>query len=170
MSSRNLPRKPGAVHRGGFAARRDLGLDLLAQGRGVRDVARSLDVDERTVTRWRETPEGQARLARAEEDRERIRAVAIEAERNTVVDARQRLHELALRAVSRLEEALDDDDVQARLRAAREVLDRAGVPRTERVENAEADLDFSSLSPEERAQLRELLTKAEAGGGPVGHA
>lgn len=145
-----------------------MGLDLLAQGRGIGEVAALLGVDDSTVFRWRDSPEGRARLAAAFAEREKARGEIAEAQRDTVAEAKKRLHELALSAVKALEEALGDDDVQARLRASREVLDRAGVPRTERVETAESDVDFSSLTPEERAQLRALLTKAggvpEAGG------
>lgn len=148
--------------RGGRMVRRDLGLDLLAGGRGVGEVASALGVSESTVFRWRDTPEGQARLAAANDERERERAAAAEARRNTVVEARTRLHELALKAVEALEGGLNNDDPQARLRAAREVLDRAGVPRTERVETGAPELDLSKLTPDERATMRALLTKMAA--------
>lgn len=169
MGARERPRAPESAARGGRMVRRDIGLDLLAQGRGVGEVASALGVDERTVSRWRDTPEGRERLATAQAERERERKAADEERRNTVTEARVRLHQLALRAVEQLEGALGDDDVQARLRAAREVLDRAGVPRTERVESGPAEVDMSKLTAEERATMRDLLTKMtapSAGAGP----
>lgn len=86
-----------------------------------------------------------------------------------MTEARARLGAVAARAADVLAAHLDDPDPAVASAAARTILDRVGVPRTERVETADVEHDFSALSPEERAQLRALLTKAESGPS-VGHA
>ena len=124
------------------------------------EVAAMFRVDPKTVTRWAKSDEGKRRIAEGEAERQREREAETAARRATAAEARKRVQEIALKAVEMLEKALDDEDVHARLRAAREVLDRAGVPRTSKVEVTSSVLDLSKLSDEEIATLDTLTTKA----------
>jgi hypothetical protein len=166
-SAPGRPRTPPNARPGAHATRRDMGLDMLIMGRGITEVARALGVDDRTVARWRDSPEGARRLAEASAIADEVRKADLKAMVDTAAQAREKLRSIALRAVDVLEEALDDDDVQARLRAVRETLDRAGVPRVERVETIGGEVDYSHMTPEKRALLRELLAEAMGGGSPA---
>jgi transposase len=146
-NARNCPRL------GGDDARLE-GMRLLAEGLRVLDVAEQLGVDEKTVRRWRDSPEGAKELAAAREARAATFANAAE-------DARRVLREATARAAQVLVEQLDESDPAARSLAARTILDRVGVPRTERVEAVVAPAaDLSRLTDDELAQYEALRAKA----------
>jgi hypothetical protein len=56
-------------------------------------------------------------------------------------------------------EALEHADPRVRLHAAKEIADRVGLPRTERLESAGAPMDLSKLTTEEVEQLAALMAK-----------
>ena len=169
--SSHPPRKPHAPRATPRSVVRRA-LIMLSQGMLAPSVADEVGVSAATVRVWAKANADElAELIRQHDERiEAAASKSSEAVASSVAEARVRLSAAAARAADVLTTQLDDPDPAVASAAARTILDRVGVPRTERVETAETDLDFSSLSPEERAQLRELLTKAEAGGGPVGHA
>jgi hypothetical protein len=139
--------------KGGPDARAE-GMRLLAEGFQVLAVAEQLSVDRATVLRWRDSPEGARELAAARSARAASFANAAE-------DARRILREATAKAAQVLVEQLDDDDPAARSLAARTILDRVGVPRTERVEAVVAPArDLSKLTDDELAQLEALRAKA----------
>lgn len=159
MSARDRPRKP-TVRRGDDP--RTEAARLLGEGLTASEVSRRLGVHERTVRRWRDNPASAPII-------ENARAMRAQAVADSVDEARRILRDAAPDAARAVVDALDSPDPADQLRAAAMLLDRVGVPRTERVETADVEHDFSALSPEERAQLRALLTKAESGPS-VGHA
>lgn len=134
---------------------------LLAENLTVSEVARQLNVDRKTIQRWRDHPVAAAALPAAREERAAFVGDAIEEARRLL---RAAAPTAARTIVERLESAKDADSI----RAAATLLDRVGVPRVERVEQVEADIDLSALDPEERAALRRLLTKASGGSGISG--
>ncbi len=146
-------------------------LILLSQGMLAPSVGDAVGVSAATVRVWAKANADEL-AALVKEHEARVEAAASkssEAVASSVVAARAKLAASALRAAEVLEAQLDHDDPAVAAAAARTLLDRVGVPRTERVETAEAEYDFSALSAEERALLRTLLAKAE-GAIPTGHA
>lgn len=128
---------------------------LLVEGLTVRSVAETLRVDESTVRVWRDSEEGRAALNAA-------RAARAEAFRDTVDEARTKLKSLGLRAVEVLENDLDSADPEVRNRTARTILDRVGLPRTERVETVTQETaDYSGLTDEEFQEMRRLRAKVK---------
>lgn len=140
------------------AASRRKAMKLLGEGVAVAEVARRLKVHRRTVEKWRAAPEGAQELAAATQASEATFASA-------VAEARRLLTEAAPDAARTLVDHLDHHDPQAALRAAATLLDRIGVPRTQRVENAEPEgADLSVLTDEEFAELRRIKAKLKASG------
>jgi hypothetical protein len=131
---------------------------LLAEGFQITTVARQLGIKRITVRDWRDSPEGQSQLA----DARRARAAAFE---GAVEDARQILREAAVKAAQVLADKLDAPTSFAALRAAREILNRVGLPSVSKVETTTppSTLDLSRLSDVELVQLEQL--HAKAGGG-----
>ena len=130
---------------------------LLAEGLTIAEVSRRLKVHRRTVEKWRADAAGAAELAEASKASASTFADSIEEARRILRDAAP----LAARAVV---SALDAPKEADAIRAAATLLDRVGVPRTERVEQVETETDVAGLTTEERAQLRALLMKAAGAG------
>ena len=143
------PRKAGP------SARADA-MRLLAEGHSVRSAAALVDVNEATVHRWRQSDEGKAELEAAQ----RVRARVFE---DTVAHARTRLKSLAERAVEVLAEQLESGDEDTAGKAAKTILDRVGLPRTERLELSAERLNLSALSDDELRVYEMLRRKALAG-------
>ena len=143
------PRKAGP------SARADA-MRLLAEGHSVRSAAALVDVNEATVHRWRQSDEGKAELEAAQ----RVRARVFE---DTVAHARTRLKSLAERAVEVLAEQLESGDEDTAGKAAKTILDRVGLPRTERLELGAERLNLSALSDDELRVYEMLRRKALAG-------
>ena len=131
---------------------RILAMRLLAEGLNVSAVAERIGAHRDTVRKWRESPEGMAEL-------EAARAAQAEVYRDTVAEARAELKSLAQRAVRALAEDLDSGDAELRHKAARTILDRVGLPRTERHEVVPVQEDLSRLSDEEVEMLRVIRAK-----------
>lgn len=134
---------------------------LLAEGVTAAEVARRVGVHERTVRKWRDLEGSPAVIEAAAEARKAVFADSIE-------EARRILRDAAPDAAKAITRALDAPKEADAIRAAATLLDRVGVPRTERVEQVETETDVAGLTPEERAQLRALLMKAAGTGSPVG--
>lgn len=153
---KTLPQKAPertAARTGGPDARVE-GMRLLAEGYQVTAVGEQLGVDRKTVERWRDSPEGARELAAA-------RAARAAAFANAAEDARRILREATAKAAQVLVEQLDAQDPETRSLAARTILDRVGVPRTERVEAVVAPAaDLSRLTDDELAQYEALRAKA----------
>lgn len=149
-------KRPPEPRKGGDDARIEA-MRLLAEGYQVTAVAETVAVDERTVRRWRDSPEGQRELAVAREARAAAFAASAE-------EARRVLREAAVPAAMVLAEQLGATDPEVANRAARAILDRIGVPRTERVETAATGTeDLGRLSDEELATYEALQRKAKGG-------
>lgn len=135
--------------------RKGRAMRLLVEGHSLASVAELVGASRPTVRAWRESPEGQRmlRAAREECDREF---------KDSTSEARELLKSLARRAVQVLEEDLDSEDADIRHKAARTVLDRVGLPRTERVETITRAEDLSKLSDDELETLRAIRAKIEA--------
>lgn len=134
---------------------------LLAEGYAVRAVGRMLKVQPATILNWRDLPEGQQYLAAARKSREAAYADA-------VADAARILRDNATKAAQTLVDTLEDPMGSRRpptqVKAATEILDRIGLPRTERVETKDTTApDLSALSDEELT-LYEALTRKITGG------
>ena len=125
---------------------------LLAEGFNVSAVAEQVGVNRNTVMAWRASEGGKAEL-------EAARAAQAEVYRDTVAEARAELKSLAQRAVRALAEDLDSGDAELRHKAARTILDRVGLPRTERHEVVPVQEDLSKLSDEEVEMLRVIRAK-----------
>ena len=130
---------------------------MMAEGYTVRAVSGSMGVNEKTIYRWMETPDGKADLDRA-------RAQRLRAFEDTVAPARQQLKSLALRAVQVLAEQLESGDEDVASKAARTILDRVGLPRAERVEVSVAQRNLSALSDDELRLYDALNEKALSAG------
>lgn len=155
MSSRKKPEnaRESPARKGGPEARAQA-MALLAEGHQVLAVAEELGVDEKTVRRWRDSPEGAKELAAA-------RAARAATFANAAEDARRILREATAKAAQVLVEQLDAADQETRSLAARTILDRVGVPRTERVEATVAPaVGLSRLTDDELAQFEALHAKA----------
>lgn len=127
-------------------------LVMLVEGCSVTYVAETLEVSRPTVRRWRDSPDGQVEIARARKARETMYLDAAESARRTF---RENLD----RAAQVLVDHLDDPDPAVASVAARTMLDRMGVPRAERIEQAPAPMDLSALTTEEVEQLAALTAK-----------
>lgn len=130
---------------------------LLAEGLTDAEVSRRVGVHAQTVRKWRRMPTVAPALDAAREERASTFADSIEEARRILRDAAP----LAARAVV---SALDAPKEADAIRAAATLLDRVGVPRTERVEQVETETEVAGLTAEERAQLRALLMKAAGAG------
>jgi hypothetical protein len=127
-------------------------LIMLIEGCSITYVAETLEISRPTVRRWRDSPEGQAEITKA-------RKARADAHRDASEAALRTLRENADKAAQVLVDQLDDDDPAVASVAARTVLDRIGVPRTERIETQAAPMDLSKLSTEELEQWATLLAK-----------
>ena len=128
---------------------------LLAEGLPVVDVAEACGVDEKTVRRWKSSPEGYQQLAAARKAREAVY-------RDVAADGVRKIREAVDKAIDVLVEQLDHRDPEVRSLAARTLLDRGGIPRTLRTENANGTgFDYSKLSPEELRAVREAQRKVQ---------
>lgn len=138
---------------------REKALALLAEGQTLAAVAEQVKVRAKTVAAWRDSPEGQRVLDDAREKR----AAALE---SAASKARRILEEAAARAAMVLVDQLDASAPNVKVRAAREILGRVGVPTlTEsRVTVADDGLDLSRLSLEELQQLDALNRRARGEG------
>lgn len=141
---------PGGARGGREAMKRAMG--LLSDGYTVSSVAENLGLSRQTVTVWRDSPEGKALLSAACADRDREF-------RDTVTEARSKLKSLARRAVEVLEDQLNSGDEDTAGKAARTILDRVGLPRTERHEVVPVQEDLSKLSDDEVEMLRVIRAK-----------
>jgi transposase-like protein len=135
-------------------------MGLLSDGYTVSSVAENLGLSRQTVTVWRDSPEGKALLEAACADRDREF-------RDTVTEARSKLKSLARRAVEVLEDQLESGDEDTAGKAAKTILDRVGLPRTERLELSAERLNLSALSDDELRVYEMLRRKALAGAEPV---
>lgn len=127
---------------------------LLAEGFSCSAVARDLKIRVDTVIVWRDSPEGSDEIRRLREQRNAELGA-------TLRQGRLDLETLVPRAITALGDALGAANPSVRVRAAREILDRAGLPRTEvHEERGGGDLDLSALSAEELDTLRDLHAKA----------
>lgn len=137
------------------AAVREKAMALLAEGWTARAVAEQVKVNPHTVAAWRDSPEGQKVLDEA-------RAARAEALREAATRARRVLEDAALRAAQVLVDQLDASAPNVKVRAAREILGRVGVPTlTEsRVTVAAPEGDLSRLTDDELRTLDELERKA----------
>lgn len=154
--------QPGGQKRRGRPlpdAVREKALALLAEGQTVVAVAAAVKVKRDTVAAWRDSPEGQRVLDDAREKR----AAALE---SAASKARRILEEAAARAAMVLVDQLDASAPNVKVRAAREILGRVGVPTlTEsRVTVADDGLDLTRLSLEELQQLDALNRRARGEG------
>lgn len=129
---------------------------LLAEGFSCSAISRELKIRVDTVIVWRDSPEGQAEVRRLRTERNAELGA-------TLKQARLDLEMLIPRAITALGDALAASNPNVRVRAAREILDRGGMPRTEIHEEHGGDVDLSGLSLEELEQLRALHAKAARG-------
>ena len=133
---------------------------LMAEGVLTMDIANTLGVSERTVNLWKNSEDGKAELEHARERTARVFE-------DTVAHARTRLKSLAERAVEVLAEQLESGDEDTAGKAAKTILDRVGLPRTERLELSAERLNLSALSDDELRVYEMLRRKALAGAEPV---
>lgn len=128
---------------------------MLVEGMPVGEVADVLGVDRHTVAKWKNSPDGYRQLAEARKARQDVY-------RDAAADGVRRIREAVDKAIDVLVEQLDHHDAEVRSLAARTLLDRGGIPRTQRVENAGASgFDYSKLSPDELRAVREAQQKAK---------
>jgi transposase-like protein len=152
-----LPEPSGGSGLTGEAARARA-MELLAEGYTVTAVARQLGLSRPTVRGWRDSPDGQKQLAAA-------RAARDAESREVVADARRIVRANLAFAAQVLADKLRSPHPHVALAAARELLDRGGLPRTERVEGGGAPAaDLSRLTDDELVTLARLQQKATSGG------
>lgn len=126
---------------------------LLAEGFSLAAVGVEMGVNRDTVLTWRDSPDGQRLLADARKAREG-------ALKEGIGRARKVLEEGAILAAQTLVDAATHGPTKDRIRAAATLLDRIGVPRTERVEVAAGDdEDLTVLTDDELAEYERLLAK-----------
>jgi hypothetical protein len=130
-------------------------MEQLAASRPPSVVADELGIDRVTLWHWQRSPEGQVVLAE-------IRLERAELFKNARKSARALINEALPIAAETLVRNCDDPDPHASSRAAAELLDRGGVPRTEVVETHSPldGLDLTKLDSAELELLEELLAKA----------
>lgn len=132
---------------------RERALRLLAEGFPVTAIAQEVGCNRSTVRLWRDSPEGDARLKALRRERDAQYSEDIE-------DARRALKSAALDAVKTLVQQLRSTKSAVAVTAAQAILDRIGVPRTERVETVKQKrADFSKLTTEELRELKRLRGK-----------
>ncbi len=130
---------------------------LLAEPLTLEAVAAELKVNRGTVQVWRDSPAGQEKLAIARKARETALL-------DTVERARKVGEQAAMSAMQALVDATTHGPTKDRIRAAATILDRIGIPRTERVEaSVTASFDLERLSVEELKALDSLHKKARGG-------
>ena len=128
---------------------------MLVEGMPVGEVADLLGVDRHTVSQWKNSPEGYRVMSDARKAREAVY-------RDVIADGVRKIREATDRAIDVLVEQLDHRDPEVRSLAARTLLDRGGIPRTLRTENANGTgFDYSKLSPEELRAVREAQRKVQ---------
>lgn len=142
MARRKHPKRSAGA-RGPDA--RALAYRMLAEGGTLTDIAAELGVERHAVRKWRDSVEGQEYLRKLRAEREKQYEKIAE-------DARRGLRELALRAVSVLQDRMESEVPFEAVTAAKEVLDRVGVMRGE-VLHIGGQADFSKLTDEEFAAL-----------------
>ena len=158
--TRKTPQKPAPPE---FAPVRRIGEDaraeamrMLVAGMPIGEVADALGVDRGTITAWKHSPEGYSVLAEARKAREAVY-------RDAVADGVRKIREATDKAIDVLVDQLDHSDPEVRSLAARTLLDRGGIPRTQRLETSAAPaVDYGKLSPDELRAVRELQRKAQA--------
>lgn len=130
-------------------------LELLSLGRQVSAVAQEFGVRRATVREWRDSPDGRAFLAAAREKRRASFAKAQALAESVLRDA-------AISAANALVEGLESTDPETRRRCAESILDRVGLPKSQRIEGkVERRFDLSGLSIEEKQQLRSMIKRAK---------
>ena len=136
--------------------RRDEALRMLAEGHTVAAAARAVKTRENTVRDWRDSPDGQRLLAEARAQRAADIA-------NAVARARQLLEDNAVLAAQALVDNLKSTAPSVRTGAARNILDRVGVPVVREVKASvtSSGLDLSKLSTAEVLELDRLTQKAK---------
>jgi hypothetical protein len=139
----SLGRKRGT--RTDAQARMALGIRDLLSGRTHAQIAEAHGVTRRQVRRWAEQPEVREAIDRAK------------------TDALEHLQLHGLRAAEVLAELLSDEDAKIRQTTATAILDRTGLPKTERLEHD--DVSAPKDIAEARARIDEWVRKA--GGAPV---
>lgn len=161
MATPRSPSRPAKRKSLVAPATRARALDLLAEGELVSVVAATVGVDVKTVRAWAESPEGQERLAQAEKAREDARRAIEEGRAAGAAAAKKLLVESTVEAAQVLQAALTHKRPYVRIRAAVQILDRAGVPRTEKIETGEGDeWDLSRFTDDELADFERLRAKA----------
>lgn len=150
IATPSAPEAP-SLARGGPEARAEA-MRLLAEGFTLTSVAEALGVDRGTVREWRDSPAGRAELATARKAREAVFADA-------VGDGQRILRESLPRAMQVLVDQLDHADPAVASLAARTIADRAGLPRTQRVEQDTPPVNLSKLTQEELDQYEALQRK-----------
>lgn len=153
MTGRIRTKQDAAKRRIGPEAR-DVAMALLAEGYSVTAVAAEMKVKRETVIRWRETVDGQKALAKH-------RASRTEALKGTADRARAILEAGAIQAAETLVELVGTGPSKDRIRASATLLDRIGVPRTERLEVEAPGEDLTALTDDELAELERLRAKAK---------
>lgn len=72
------------------------------------------------------------------------------------------LRDAAVSAANALVEGLESTDSEERRRCAEAILDRVGLPKSQRIEGkVERRFNLSALSLEEKQQLREMVKRAK---------
>ncbi len=134
--------------------KRDEALRLLAEGYTVAAAARAVKTRENTVRDWRDSPEGQRLLAEARAQRAADIA-------NAAARARQLLEDNAVLAAQALVDNLKSSAPSVRTGAARNILDRVGVPVVREIRGTvtQEGVDPSRLTTEELLELDRLNRK-----------
>lgn len=130
-------------------------MEQIAANRPIATIADELGITRQALWEWQRSPEGQIALAE-------IRLERAELFKNARKSARALINEALPVAAETLLRNCDDPDPHASSRAAAEILDRGGVPRTEVVETHSPldGLDLTKLDSAELELLEELLAKA----------
>ena len=129
---------------------------MLVEGMPVGEVADLLGVDRHTVSQWKNSPEGYRVMSDSRKAREAVY-------RDVAADGVRKIREAVDKAIDVLVEQLDHRDPEVRSLAARTLLDRGGIPRTQRLETSAAPaVDYTKLSPDELRAVREAQQKARA--------
>lgn len=156
MTAPKKPKRPTRPREKPVAELRPTILLMLGDGYTVSAIARECKCARRTVRLVRDDPDAQVQLAAKRKARVAEHEARIE-------DGRRILQEGVTAAAHALVDATQHADPRVRVRAARELLDRVGIPRVEEVHHSgdEAEVDLSLLSDEEFDQFRALRAKAK---------
>lgn len=153
LARQGVPPDSANTRHGGPEAQAEA-MRLMVEGWNISTVAGRLRVNRHTVAEWRDAPEGQRILAEARKARESAFLDAAQ-------DARRVLRESAVHAAQVLRDNLHAPRATSRTRAAQEILDRVGVPRTERIEAVTISLvDMKLYTQEELDTLEQLQARA----------